>query len=120
MSARVALLLFILFSSVGVVAQTSANTGIAIKQHGKSIGSIKLYPVNATTYTNIYIDWNIPLAFTVGVYDSTNKMLKEWKEGPVKNYQKAFYVTQLPPSTYYIKAKNLQGELSEKFIVSHK
>jgi len=102
-----------------IVYPSEAQVRTQKEPAGSSIGKLKVYPPKAVTYTNIYIDWNEKVPFTIIICDSAGNAIKQWNEGPIASYQKAFYVNQLTDGLYIIKAKNARGELEQRFTVSH-
>jgi hypothetical protein len=102
-----------------IVCSSDAQVKTQKEPTGSSIGKLKVYPQKAVTYANIYIDWNEKLPFTIIICDSAGNAIKQWNEGPIASYQKAFYVNQLTDGLYIIKAKNARGELEQRFTVNH-
>ena len=95
--------------------------GVNIARENKAIvnrgGTIKLYPLPAKTYTNIYIEWAEMQPFSVTIYDMYDIQIQLWNEKATKSYQKALFVTQLPPGNYYLVARGTKGILKENFTV---
>jgi len=102
---------------VGVFAQ-STHKSPAYKAESTE-GKLHLYPVNAKTYTNIYVDWNELQPFTIYVCKEDNEVVAQWKGSTVKNYQKALDVSKMGPGSYYIKVKSPRAEITQGFTVAH-
>jgi hypothetical protein len=89
-------------------AQNAKSTGtVNTDTKNTAGGALKLYPNPATTYTNIYVDWNSLQSFKIVIYDMQYKAtLSSIEVKSRKNYQYALDVSKLPAGNYKITIVN--------------
>jgi hypothetical protein len=89
-------------------AQDTKNTSSATTNAKNTAeGTLKLYPNPATSYTNIYVDWNSAQSFKIVIYDMQYKStLSTIEVKSRKNYQYALDVSKLPAGNYKITIVN--------------
>jgi hypothetical protein len=81
--------------------------------------TLRLFPTVAKSYVNIYVQSSKPRPFKVGIYDISNKLVKEWDGGANASYEKSLDVTGMQNGRYYIKITFANGSLRQSFTVAH-
>ena len=105
---RLLFIIFIITIHYTSFAQNAKGNGVAIANTKNTAeGTLKLYPNPATTYTNIYVDWNSAQSFKIVIYDMQYKSsLSTIEVKSRKNYQYALDVSKLPAGNYKITIVN--------------
>lgn len=79
-----------------VLAQSSGGNS---KEASKN-AHMKLYPVEADKYVNVYVDFDEPTDFTLYLPGTILNDPKEWKVNAKTSYQHSMDVSQLPDGEY--------------------
>lgn len=102
----------LLITSNLLFAQQRDNKTGRKQESAKSEQHLKLYPIEATTYVNMYVEFQTPTDFTVTIVGSPLNDERTWKLRAKSSYQQSIDVTQLPAGVYTILLKG--GGIEEK------
>ncbi|MBL7760272.1 MAG: T9SS type A sorting domain-containing protein [Sediminibacterium sp.] len=72
--------------------------------------AFKVYPVPATHFVRVEMEWEQPQAFTVSVTDMQGRMIRTFSEKATANYSRNIDVNQLPAGNYVIKVAGVKGK----------
>lgn len=98
----VLLIICVLVTSCCVFAQQDDNKTKKKQETKAALQHLKLYPAQATTYTNVYVDFDQPTNFTITILGSPLNDERKWELKAKTTYQQKLDVTQLPDGTYTI------------------
>lgn len=101
-----------LITSCSVFAQQVDNKRKVKQEANKTEPHLKLYPLEATTYVNIYVDYPQPTDFVITILASPLNNERKWELRAKTSHQQSLDVTQLPNGTYTITL--VGGGVSEK------
>ncbi|HYD22973.1 MAG TPA: hypothetical protein VEB40_15930 [Flavipsychrobacter sp.] len=111
------LLLLLLLAGPYLYAQAATERKPVIKAV-ENEKRLKLYPLEADAYINIYIEWPEMQAFTIAIYNNEGLLQHEWKEKAAKNYQKALSLANMPEGRYYMVVQGAKEAFKKDFIIS--
>lgn len=98
--------IMLLITSNLMFAQQGNNKSNKKQESTKLVQHLKLYPTVATSYVNVYVEYEQPTDFTITIVGSPLNNERVWKLKAKTSYQQSVDVTQLPGGTYTI---TLQG-----------
>lgn len=98
--------------------QLYADTSTAVKDVNNAV-SFNLYPVPASAFFNINLDWKTAQPFTIGIYDINGRLVQQWSEKAVKNYHKTIFTSELSSGNYFIKVNSSAGQLIQQLNIIH-
>lgn len=84
-----------------VLAQQK-NNKTEKKAEQQAILHLKLYPTQASTYVNVYVEYEQPTDFTIKIVGSPLNDERKWDIKAKSSYQQSLDVSQLPNGTYTI------------------
>ncbi|MBW7914876.1 MAG: hypothetical protein H3C54_14510 [Taibaiella sp.] len=84
-----------------VLAQQK-NNKTEKKAEQQAVQHLKLYPTQASTYVNVYVDYELPTDFTIKIVGSPLNDERKWDIKAKSSYQQTLDVSQLPNGTYTI------------------
>jgi len=80
-------------------------------------GTLNVYPVPAQSRINIVLSWAQPQAFTIGIYDITGNLIKQWGGNAAGAYRENIPVNDLAPGNYFIKATGSKQQITQQFVI---
>lgn len=93
--------------------QLYADTSTSVS-NVSNIVSFNIYPVPASSFFNINLDWQNAQPFTISMYDINGRLVKQWSEKAAKNYHKAIFTSDLNSGTYFVKVRSNSGQLTQQ------
>jgi hypothetical protein len=127
------LLIAFTFCATTTFAQTESGSSSAVEHSVKNINgkhpntirnqdaavTLKVYPIPADKYINIYVTCKQPKDITLRIYDKDEKQLQEIKADAQTSYEKSVDITKLPDGKYNVKLFFDHGQLRQSFTVKH-
>ncbi len=92
----------LLITSGYVFAQQRNNKTGKQAESKAEIQHLKLYPTQAKTYVNVYVEYEQPTDFMIKIVGSPLNDEKKWELKAKTSYQQSLDVSQLPNGTYTI------------------
>lgn len=96
---------------------TAVDTPTSVGTIPNNTSSFATFPNPAHDLLNIQLSWNEPTSFTVGIYDITGGLVRQWMETSTKKYFKTIPVNDLPAGNYFIKATSQKQQLAQQFVI---
>jgi len=93
------------------------TTDIAV--FNASHGTVSVYPNPASSMVNIKLQWTIPQAFTIAIYNMQGRLIQQWGEQKTDVYEKQIPVSMLSAGNYVIKVRGEQGQLQQQLSIVH-
>jgi YD repeat-containing protein len=90
---------------------------INVSQHENEMSSIALYPVPASSYINLDLNFDRPTNFSATIIDMQGRVVKHFTGNAGKTYHKNIIVQDLPAGQYMMQVKTGQGVTSKNFTV---
>lgn len=110
-------MIMLLVTSNLMFAQQGDNKAGKKQEQVKPEQHLKLYPTQATTYVNVYVEYPQPTDFTITIVGSPLNNEREWKLKAKTSHQQSIDVTQLPGGKYTILLKGGGVEEKAEFMV---
>lgn len=79
--------------------------------------AIALYPIPATTYTNLEMNFDKPTNFSVIVFDMQGRTVKQFTDKAEGHYKKNIIVQDMPAGQYMLQVKMNSDAISKNFTV---
>ncbi|MGN6568094.1 MAG: T9SS type A sorting domain-containing protein [Flavipsychrobacter sp.] len=98
--------------------QLYADTSTSVS-NVNNIVAFNIYPVPASSFFNININWQNAQPFTISMYDINGRLVKQWTEKATKNYHKAIFTSDLNSGNYFIKVNSDSGQLTQQINIIH-
>lgn len=83
----------------------------------QEVKHLKLYPVDADKYVNIYVEFTVPTDFTIIILGSERNNERKWELKAKTNHQQSMDVTQLPEGSYDIVLESAGAREEARFNV---
>lgn len=96
------LFLALLITNSSAFAQQRNNKTTSQKEDKEPVQHLKLYPTKATTYVNVYVEYEQPTDFTITIVATALSNERKWLLKAKTSYQQSIDVSQLPEGEYTI------------------
>ncbi len=96
------LFLALLITTSSAFAQRGNNKTTKQAEQKEIVQHLKLYPTRATTYVNVYVEYEQPTDFTLTIVATPLNNERKWLLKAKTSYQQSIDVTQLPAGEYTI------------------
>jgi len=81
--------------------------------------TIAVYPSPTKNLITVKLEWNESKPFSIGIYDMSGRMVKQWTENAANSFAKTLPIPGLAAGNYIIKATNGAEEQTGRFVVGN-
>ena len=89
----------------------------SVEQFSTEQQKMALYPIPATTYTNLEMNFDKPTGFSVIISDMQGRMVKQFTDKVDGQYKKNINVQDMPAGQYILQLKTNSETISKNFTV---
>ncbi|WP_276135098.1 T9SS type A sorting domain-containing protein [Polluticoccus soli] len=93
------------------------GTTVGVPEVASHNNNLQLYPIPATSYINLSMQFTKPQAFSVRIFDMQGRLVSNWQEAAQKQYNKQVPLTNMTPGQYTVHILAGNESISRQFTV---